>query len=101
LTDIFLQVLHANALGGSVGKAAGLRYSESSNFIDSGFARQLNNNLDIITNTGRASAVSRNFGGAFFSSIDPSVYLKNSPSGASGGFILYPPCVRIVVVSNF
>jgi len=81
--------LLGGALGGSIGRATGLRYSENSSFINSGLARQLNNNLDIQVNTG-TNALFRNFAGAAASSFDLSTFNFNSQSSASGGFLLYP-----------
>jgi RHS repeat-associated protein len=81
--------LLGGTFGGAIGKSGGLRFSEYSSFIDSGFARQLNNNLDVQVNT-LASTLSRTFAGATVSNFDLSVFNFNSQSSASGGFLLYP-----------
>ncbi|MFT7224462.1 MAG: RHS repeat-associated protein [Cellvibrionaceae bacterium] len=84
--------LAGGAMGSSVTRSTGLRFSETSQFIDLASARQLNLSTDIATITA-GSALSRNVGGAVASNIDlGGVTFDNLFSGnpASGGFVLYP-----------
>ena len=104
--------LAGGALGGAVTRSAGLRFSETSKFIDPAFAKQLNLNSDLKTITA-GSSLARNILGTTTSNIDlgeatfhdlfsgtsaqtdlnfspvpsPSPFSSN-PAG--GGFVLYP-----------
>jgi len=77
------------AIGGTVGRAGGLRFAENSPWLNSQVAGQLNNNLDITLNT-LSSAISRNVIGATTSSLDLSMLNFINQSSAAGGFLLYP-----------
>ena len=76
------------AVGGSFTRSTGIRFSETSQFIDQSIGRQLNLNSDLARLTA-GSSLARNFLGAIASDLDlGGSAFSGSPAG--GGFVLYP-----------
>lgn len=86
--------LAGGAIGGSFTRSTGLRFSETSQFIDPSLARQLNISSDLAGSTAGSSLL-RNVGGAVASNLnfegstfDILSIANANPAG--GGFVLYP-----------
>jgi RHS repeat-associated protein len=76
------------AVGGAVARSTGIRFSETSPWLDQNLARSLNQAADISANTAFGN-VGRNVLGSTLGSIDLS-NVGLSQSAAAGGFLLYP-----------